>query len=146
MSACSSDSSSPEALVDGVTVTGEKDQAPTITVDSSKTPPSELVTKDIYVGEGTPVAAGDTVNSHYTGVTWSTGQVFDSSWERGQPISFSLAQVIPGWQQGLVGMKPGGRRLLVIPPDLGYGAQGSPPAIPPNSTLVFVVDLVKDTK
>ena len=80
----------------------------------------------------------------YVGVAWSAKQQFDSSWDRGEPIMFKLGtgQVIPGWDQGVAGMKVGGRRRLVIPPDLAYGAQGSPPAIGPNETLVFVIDLL----
>jgi FKBP-type peptidyl-prolyl cis-trans isomerase len=78
----------------------------------------------------------------YSGWLYDTGQPFDSSWERGQPFQFQLGgQVIPGWNEGIKGMKEGGRRELIIPPDLAYGAQGSPPTIPPNAPLVFVVDL-----
>jgi peptidylprolyl isomerase len=106
------------------------------------TPPEELVVEDIVVGKGKSVRETDTVSAQYVGVSWSTGEQFDASWDGGSPIDFSLDQVIPGWTQGLQGMKPGGRRLLVIPPDLGYGEAGSPPAIGPNETLIFVVDLV----
>ena len=82
----------------------------------------------------------------YVGDSWSTGETFDASWDRGaEPLEFPLGagQVIPGWDQGIQGMKEGGRRLIVIPPDLAYGPQGSPPVIGPNETLVFVVDLEK---
>ena len=80
----------------------------------------------------------------YVGVSFSTGEQFDASWDRGQPFQFQLGaqMVIPGWDQGVAGMKVGGRRRLVIPPDLAYGRQGSPPAIGPSETLVFVIDLV----
>jgi peptidylprolyl isomerase len=106
-------------------------------------PPTELVTEDLVVGTGDPVPAGATVDMQYIGVACSTGAIFDSSWERGgEPLNISLGQVIPGWTQGVPGMQVGGRRLLVIPPDLGYGATGSPPAIAPGETLYFVVDLV----
>ena len=108
-------------------------------------PPAKLVVKDIVKGSGKKAKAGQTVSVQYVGVSWSTGQEFDASWDRGQPFSFSLGagQVIPGWDQGVAGMRVGGRRELIIPPDLGYGAQGSPPAIAPNETLIFVVDLKK---
>jgi peptidylprolyl isomerase len=109
------------------------------------TPPSQLVVKDIVKGKGPAAKAGDTVSVQYVGVSYSNGQEFDASWDRGQPFSFPLGaqQVIPGWDQGVAGMKKGGRRELVIPPDLAYGPQGSPPAIGPNETLVFVIDLKK---
>ncbi|HUR87266.1 MAG TPA: FKBP-type peptidyl-prolyl cis-trans isomerase [Solirubrobacteraceae bacterium] len=107
-------------------------------------PPTKLVTEDIVEGKGNAAKAGDNVTMQYVGVSFSTGEQFDASWDRGQPFPFQLGagMVIPGWDQGIVGMKPGGRRELVIPPDLAYGPQGQPPAIGPNETLVFVVDLV----
>ncbi|MGH2946346.1 MAG: FKBP-type peptidyl-prolyl cis-trans isomerase [Solirubrobacteraceae bacterium] len=100
--------------------------------------------EDIVEGKGRAAKAGSTVSVQYVGVSWSTGQEFDASWNSGQPFPFPLGggQVIPGWDQGVEGMKNGGRRLLVIPPELGYGAAGSPPVIAPNETLVFVVDMV----
>jgi peptidylprolyl isomerase len=106
-------------------------------------PPLKLVERDIVKGHGRAAKPGETARVQYVGVAWSTGQEFDSSWSRNQAFAFPLGagQVIQGWDQGVVGMKPGGRRLLVIPPDLGYGPQGSPPAIGPNETLVFVIDL-----
>ena len=110
------------------------------------TPPTELVVEDIVKGDGKKAKSGDKIAVQYTGVSFSTGEKFDASWDRGaQPFEFGLGagQVIPGWDQGVAGMRVGGRRLLVIPPDLGYGAQGSPPVIAPNETLLFVVDLVK---
>jgi peptidylprolyl isomerase len=108
-------------------------------------PPAELVTEDIVKGQGPAAKAGDQLTMQYVGVSWSTSQEFDASWDRGEPFRFQLGagMVIPGWDEGLVGMRRGGRRLLVIPPDMGYGPQGQPPAIGPNETLVFVVDLVK---
>jgi peptidylprolyl isomerase len=107
-------------------------------------PPKELEIEDITEGEGTEAAAGDTLTMQYVGVNYSNGEEFDSSWESGEPFSFQLGagSVIPGWDQGIAGMKVGGRRQLIIPPDLGYGAQGSPPDIGPNETLVFIVDLL----
>jgi peptidylprolyl isomerase len=108
-------------------------------------PPTKLVVKDIVEGKGPAIKAGQTATVQYVGVSWSTGQEFDASWDRGEPFPFPLGggQVIPGWDKGVEGMKAGGRRELVIPPDLAYGPQGSPPAIGPNETLVFVVDLTK---
>ena len=106
-------------------------------------PPAKLETNDITVGDGAEAQPGDTVTVEYVGVTYDDGKEFDSSWERPEPFSFQLGsgQVIPGWDKGIVGMKVGGRRQLIIPPDLAYGKQGSPPDIGPNATLIFVVDL-----
>jgi FKBP-type peptidyl-prolyl cis-trans isomerase len=107
-------------------------------------PPSRLVTKDLVTGTGKAAASGQTVTVNYVGVLYKTGKEFDSSWKRSQPFTTALStgSVIPGWVQGINGMKVGGRRELIIPPSLGYGAKGSPPTIPANSTLVFVVDLL----
>ena len=105
-------------------------------------PPTTLVTKDIVVGKGTAAALTNTVNVRYTGTLYSDGTGFDSSWSRGNdPTSFPLNGVVPGFAQGIAGMKPGGRREIVIPPALGYGDQTNGP-IPGGSTLVFVVDLI----
>lgn len=105
-------------------------------------PPAELVVEDLTVGEGDPVAMGDEITVHYIGVSCSTGTIFDSSWSRGEPITFGLQDgaLIEGWLQGIPGMTSGGRRLLVVPPDLAYGSTGSG-SIAPDETLVFVVDL-----
>ena len=107
-------------------------------------PPTDLVLEDLEVGDGAEATAGSTVSAHYVGVAWSTGEEFDASWNRGTPLTFQVGvgQVIQGWDQGLLGMKVGGRRELTIPPGQGYGAQGQPPAIKPNETLVFIVDLL----
>jgi peptidylprolyl isomerase len=102
-------------------------------------PPTQLVTKDLQVGTGATVNPGATVTVDYVGVSCSTGKVFDSSYSSGQSVPLSLSQVIPGWQQGIPGMKVGGLRLLGIPPDLAYGSQGRPPVIAPDETLWFVV-------
>lgn len=106
-------------------------------------PPKALTTKDLEQGTGPAAKAGDEVTVQYVGVNYKTGKEFDASWDRGEPFTFSLGSgmVIPGWEEGVEGMKVGGRRELIIPPELGYGSAGSPPAIPPNETLVFVVDL-----
>ena len=106
--------------------------------------PTGLVTIDVVVGDGPEAAAGDLVTAHYVGVLHEDGTEFDSSWDRGQPFEFQLGAggVIPGWDQGIEGMKVGGQRMLVIPSDLAYGEVGSPPTIGPDAALVFVVDLV----
>jgi peptidylprolyl isomerase len=108
------------------------------------TPPTELVIEDQVVGEGREATAGSTVLAHYVGVAHSTGEEFDASWNRGEPLRFRLGvgQVIAGWDQGLQGMRVGGRRKIVIPPHLGYGDQGAGGAIKGGETLIFVVDLV----
>jgi peptidylprolyl isomerase len=110
----------------------------------SGSPPRKLVAEDIVRGEGPPAKAGDTLTVQYAGVTFSTGEEFDASWNSGQPFTFPLGagRVIQGWDRGFEGMRRGGRRMLTIPPELAYGAQGFPPAIGPNETLVFVVDLL----
>ncbi|MBV9606394.1 MAG: FKBP-type peptidyl-prolyl cis-trans isomerase [Solirubrobacterales bacterium] len=106
--------------------------------------PSKLVTKDLVVGTGQTVKAGQTVTVNYVGVLYKNGKEFDSSWSRNQPATFPLTSggVIPGWVQGIPGMKIGGRRELIIPASLAYGSKGSGTTIPPNSPLVFVVDLL----
>ncbi len=108
------------------------------------TPPTELVIEDLVIGDGEPATAGRTVSTHYVGVAWSTGEEFDASWNRGAPLDFRVGrgQVIKGWDDGLLGMRVGGRRRLVIPPHLGYGARGAGTVIAPGETLIFVVDLV----
>ncbi|MEC3974527.1 FKBP-type peptidyl-prolyl cis-trans isomerase [Amycolatopsis sp. H20-H5] len=108
------------------------------------TPPTDLQTTDITLGEGQEAQAGNQVSVHYVGVSHSTGEEFDASWNRGAPLDFGLGrgQVIPGWDQGVTGMKVGGRRKLVIPPNLAYGDSGAGGVIKPGETLIFVVDLV----
>jgi FKBP-type peptidyl-prolyl cis-trans isomerase len=108
--------------------------------------PKTLKVEDLIEGKGEAAKAGDKISVRYVGVLYDNNKEFDSSWKRGKaPFQLTLGQgdVIQGWDQGLVGMKPGGRRRLTIPPDLAYGAQGQPPTIPANSTLVFDVDLTK---
>jgi peptidylprolyl isomerase len=123
--------------------TADLEAKPEVTVPDE--PATELVTEDVVVGEGAEAASGDEVEVEYVGVAQSTGEEFDSSWEREDPFSFELGagNVIPGWDQGIVGMREGGRRLLVIPGELAYGETGQPPDIGPNETLVFAVDLVE---
>ncbi|MBI2692100.1 MAG: FKBP-type peptidyl-prolyl cis-trans isomerase [Solirubrobacterales bacterium] len=123
-------------------VSGSLDKKPELT-DSSGDPPTKLIEKDIKVGTGPAAKSGDAVTVNYVGQNWSNNEEFDTSWGK-DPFEFNLGEggVIKGWDEGVVGMKKGGRRLLIIPPDLGYGAQGQG-SIPANETLVFVVDLVK---
>ena len=111
-------------------------------------PPSKLVVQDLIVGKGARARAGDTVTVQYVGVLFDNGKQFDTSWQGGKPgegFQFPLGagQVIPGWDQGVVGMREGGRRKLIIPADLAYGAQGFPPDIPPDAALIFDIDLEK---
>lgn len=107
-------------------------------------PPAALEIKDIWEGDGPVAKAGDTVAVHYVGVAFSTGEEFDASWNRGTPLRFQLGigQVISGWDQGVQGMKVGGRRQLTIPPHLAYGDRGAGGRIKPGETLIFVCDLV----
>ncbi len=111
--------------------------------------PSTLKTIDLVVGKGTAVKKGCTASMQYAGWTWEGAKEFDSSWSRGA-TPFSVedvgnAPVIAGWNQGLIGMRVGGRRQIIIPPALGYGSSGAGDAIPPNATLIFVVDAVAVT-
>ncbi len=107
-------------------------------------PPGELVVTDVTEGDGTEATAGANVSVHYVGVAHSTGEEFDASYNRGTPLQFRLGvgQVISGWDQGVQGMKVGGRRQLVVPPHLGYGDRGAGGVIAPGETLIFVVDLL----
>jgi peptidylprolyl isomerase len=133
----------PVPPVDGQpTVAFDPANGPTITVP--KTPaPTTLVVQNLVDGNGPEVKAGQTITVHYTGVLWSDGSVFDSSWTRKSPATFGIGtgDVIPGWDKGLVGKKVGSRVLIVAPPAEGYGAEAKG-SIPPNSTLVFVVDIL----
>ena len=107
-------------------------------------PPADLEVTELVEGDGTEAASGRTVDVHYVGVSHSTGEEFDASYNRGEPLQFRLGagQVISGWDQGVQGMKVGGRRRLVIPPHLAYGDRGAGAVIAPGETLIFVVDLV----
>ncbi|HEV2857908.1 MAG TPA: FKBP-type peptidyl-prolyl cis-trans isomerase [Solirubrobacterales bacterium] len=148
LAGCGSDSSSSTEASD----TSSSEQAkpakppapktkPTVKVPSA-TPPKKLEIKDLEEGSGPAAKAGDEVTVQYVGVNYKTGKQFDASWDRGEPLVFTLGEnrVIQGWEEGLEGMKAGGRRELIIPPNLGYGSEASG-AIPANETLVFVVDL-----
>ncbi len=116
---------------------------PVVTVPDTA-PPTDLVKIDDVVGDGPEATSGHTVTVHYVGVSWSTGQQFDASWDRREPFQFGLGagMVIQGWDDGVAGMKVGGRRTLHIPPDMGYGSRGAGGVIAPNETLIFVVDLL----
>ncbi|MCW3006135.1 MAG: FKBP-type peptidyl-prolyl cis-trans isomerase [Solirubrobacterales bacterium] len=109
------------------------------------TPPSyQLELEDIEVGDGDEAVAGKTVEVHYVGVSWKNGEQFDASWDRGDTFKFGLgkSQVIQGWDEGVAGMKVGGRRRITIPPHMAYGKRGAGNVIGPDETLVFVVDLI----
>jgi peptidylprolyl isomerase len=136
-------STSPTTATVKTPTTGPLSKEPTVTPPSTPAP-TKLVTKELIVGTGPEAKAGDSVTVNYVGVLYKGGKVFDASWKRNETFPFVLgkSQVIPGWEQGIVGMKVGGRRELIIPAELAYGAKGSPPTIPPNSALIFVVDLL----
>lgn len=122
---------------------GPLSKEPTVAPPSGPAP-STLVVKEIITGTGAEAKAGDMVTVNYVGVLYHGGKEFDASWKRSEPFAFALGkgQVIPGWDRGVVGMKVGGRRELIIPAPLAYGVRGSPPTIPPNAPLVFVIDLL----
>jgi peptidylprolyl isomerase len=122
---------------------GALSKEPTVPPQSGN-PPTTLLTKDLIVGTGPEAKTGENLTVNYVGALYKGGKVFDASWKRKEPFTFALgkSQVIAGWDKGLQGMKVGGRRLLIIPATLGYGAKGAGASIPPNSALVFVVDLL----
>ena len=117
---------------------------PKVTVPGGA-PPKQLEVTDLIEGTGAEAKSGDEVTVQYVGVGYKSGEEFDSSWSRSEPFPLTLGagSVIPGWEQGIEGMKVGGQRQLVIPPELAYGEAGAPPAIGPNETLVFVIDLLE---
>ena len=144
---CGDDSSTTTSSGDETSAAKQAEPAkektkPEVTVPDGAAP-KKLVKNDIEVGTGAPAKAGSEVTVQYVGVGFDSEEEFDSSWSRSEPFTFNLGagEVIPGWDQGIEGMKVGGRRELVIPPDLAYGPAGSPPVIGPNETLIFVVDL-----
>ena len=124
-------------------VTPMSDTKPTVTIPDAE-PPAELVIDDLVVGDGAEATKGANVIVHYVGVAWSNGQQFDASWDRNDPFEFRLGagQVISGWDEGVAGMKVGGKRTLVIPPQMAYGERGAGGVIPPNATLLFDVELI----
>jgi peptidylprolyl isomerase len=159
LAACGSDDDSGSGSADATQEessppaddTGTETEAPADLTDTSVkpvidkptgVPPRRLVKEDIVKGKGPGAKPGDTVIVDYVGVSFSTGEEFDASWDTGQPFPVQLGagNVIEGWEKGLVGIKKGGRRELTIPPEQAYGPDGAPPAIGPNETLVFVID------
>lgn len=136
-----------ECTADNVTVAGEPNAKPQITLPDNCSAPTTLLFEDVVPGTGAEVTPGANLVAHYTLVSWSDRVEQDSSWQRGEPFpleNVGQASVIDGWNEGLIGLKQGGRRLLIVPPDKGYGAQGQGP-IKPNETLVFVIDAVQVT-
>jgi peptidylprolyl isomerase len=140
---------SDESLANTETAVAKTPTSGPLASEPKVTPPSgpaptKLVSKDLITGTGKEAKSGDTVTVNYIGVLYKGGKEFDASWKRKEPFQFKLGegQVIKGWDQGVVGMKVGGRRELIIPSELAYGKTGSPPAIPGNAPLVFVIDLL----
>jgi len=138
-------STTPPGKTSSLDISTDLSTKPTISKPSGD-PPKKLVVMDVVDGKGRAAKAGDNVVVHYVGALYRTGKQFEASWDSGKPFPFALGQgsVIPGWDQGVAGMKVGGRRLLIIPPDLAYGAQGQG-SIGPDETLIFVVDLLNTT-
>ena len=128
---------------DSVAAMSDTSRKPEVEIPADQDPSYQLEIEDLVVGEGEEATAGQTVEVHYVGHAWSTGEQFDASWDRGDTFKFGLGrgQVIQGWDQGVAGMKVGGRRRITIPPMLGYGKRGAGGVIGPDETLVFVVDL-----
>lgn len=148
LAGCSGDSSDAEGDdPEGDTVAQDLEERPVtegLVPADGTSPPTQLVTEDLAVGDGSEATPGDLLSVQYVGVRWSDGGEFDASWERGQPLEFELGagRVISGWEQGVEGMRVGGRRVITIPPELAYGDRGAGGVIGPDETLVFVVDLV----
>jgi peptidylprolyl isomerase len=119
-------------------------EKPAVQVPMDQAPSYQLELEDLIVGDGEEAVSGRVVEVHYVGVSWGTGKQFDASWDRGNTFKFGLGkgQVIAGWDQGVAGMKVGGRRRITIPPMLAYGKRGAGGVIGPDETLVFVVDLI----
>ena len=141
----SGSSSTDTGLAEAAKSAPDQDMTKKPTVEApGGAPPKQLEENELVEGTGAEAKAGDQITVQYVGANYKTGKEFDASWDRGEPFTFNLGagEVIGGWDQGIVGMKVGGRRELVIPPELGYGPEGSPPAIPPNETLIFIVDLL----
>ena len=140
---CGDDSEKPASSSTPEAASTPAATKPDVVVPKGKAPKT-LVIKDLKKGTGATAEPGKQVSVQYVGVSAANGRQFDASWDRGEPFQFQLGagSVIPGWDKGVAGMKVGGRRQLVIPPDLAYGPQGSPPTIGPNETLVFVIDLL----
>jgi peptidylprolyl isomerase len=133
----------PEPTTGTTPTSGPLATEPTITPPKGPAP-TKLVTKEIVTGTGAEAKAGESVTVNYVGALYSNGKVFNASWETKKPFTFTLGegQVIKGWDEGVVGMRVGGRRELIIPAELAYGKPGRPPTIPPNAALIFTVDLL----
>jgi peptidylprolyl isomerase len=144
VTACGSDDPDPVGSDGGDRADVSLGEKPTVDV-SGASDAQELIVDDLVVGDGAEAAAGTTVSVHYVGVAASTGEQFDASWDRRQPLPFRIGagMVIEGWDRGVEGMRVGGRRQLTIPADLAYGDRGVPGTIAPGETLVFVVDLLE---
>lgn len=148
--ACASETGEEPTVPDtpDTTATGPQQPDATAILDTAypdrQAPPAVLEVTDVVAGSGAEATAGRQVVVHYWGLRWSDGGTFDASWTRGEPFPFTLGagRVITGWEQGVAGMRVGGRRLLVIPPSLAYGDRGAGDVIGPGETLVFVVDLL----
>lgn len=143
-SSSESSESSSSTTAEATSESSAEKTKPKVTVPTGA-PPKKLEVKELEEGSGAEAKPGDEVTVQYVGVNYKNGKEFDSSWSRNEPFSFTLGagEVIPGWDQGVEGMKVGGRRELIIPPELAYGETGAPPAIGPNETLVFVIDLLE---
>lgn len=143
-SAAATTTESSDSGDSGEAASGEKTKPDATVPKDAPTPKNKLAFQDAEKGSGKTAKKGDEVTVHYVGVNFKDGKEFDASWDRGEPFTFKLGSgmVIPGWEQGFEGMKVGGRRELIIPPNLGYGAEGTE-SIPPNETLYFVVDLLE---
>ena len=141
--ACGSDDDDGEPAAKTTPALKDTSAKPVIPKPSGS-PPRRLEKQDIVKGKGPAAKPGDTVTVQYVGVSFSTGDEFDASWDNGQPFPVALGagEVIEGWDKGLVGIRKGGRRMLTIPPELAYGSEGYPPTIAPNETLVFVIDAI----
>lgn len=124
---------------------GAKPELMSVLPDDRGEPPTNLQTEDLVAGEGEAAERGARLTVHFVGASWSSGQEFDATWDRGQPYTFTMGdgEVIPAWDEGLVGMREGGRRALIVPPDLAYGDRGSAAGIAPGETIVFIVDLLE---
>ena len=124
---------------------GAKPELMSVLPDDRGEPPTSLQTEDLVDGEGETAQRGAHLTVHFVGASWSSGQEFDATWDRGQPYSFTLGagDVIPAWDEGLVGMREGGRRALIVPPEFAYGDRGSAAGIAPGETIVFIVDLLE---
>lgn len=142
-----SSTSTEATTAQGAASNADLEVKPEVTVPDGP-PPKRLETREIVKGDGAEAKPGDTALVQYVGVGYKTGEQFDASWDNGSPFPFTIGQgeVISGWDEGVAGMKVGGRRELIIPPDMAYGAAGSPPLIAPNETLVFIVDLISVEK